>query len=50
MITTLSILSVLATALNITIIFGAGYATAYYIQYLKNKKSNNPLNEESKEA
>lgn len=37
MITLLSIASVLATALNITIIFGAGYVTAYYIQYLKTK-------------
>lgn len=49
MITTLSILSVLATALNITIIFGAGYVTAYYIQYLRNKKSNITY-EESKEV
>lgn len=50
MITLLSIASVLATALNVTIIFGAGYFTACYVQYLKNKKSNITLNEESKEA
>ena len=45
--TLLSIASVLATVLNITIIFGAGYLTAYYIQYLKIKHNTN---EESKET
>jgi hypothetical protein len=50
MITLLSIASVLATLLNVTVIFGAGYVTAYYIQYLKNKKSNITLNEKPKEA
>ncbi len=47
MITLLSIASVLATVLNVTIIFGAGYVTAYYVQYKKEHKS---LNEKSKEA
>lgn len=50
MITLLSIASVLATALNVTVIFGAGYVTACYIQYLKNKKSNITLNEKSEKA
>lgn len=49
MITTLSILSILATILNVAIIFGAGYATACYIQYKRNKKSNITY-EESKEV
>ena len=44
--TLLSIASVLATVLNITIIFGAGYLTAYYIQY----KKEHDKNEKSKEA
>ena len=47
MITLLSIASVLTTVLNVTIIFGAGYVTAYYVQYKKEHKS---LNEKSKEA
>ena len=50
MTTLLSIASVLATVLNITIIFGAGYVTAGYIQYLKKQKPNISLNEKSKEA
>jgi hypothetical protein len=39
MITLLSILSVLATILNVAMIFGAGYFTACYIKYLKTKKA-----------
>ena len=47
MITLLSILSVLATITTTLLIFGAGYVTAYYVQYKKEHKS---LNEESKEV
>lgn len=47
MTTLLYIASVLAMVLNITIIFGAGYFTAYYIQFLKTKHNTN---EKSKET
>ena len=47
MITTLQILSALATLATTLVIFGAGYFTACYVQYKKERKS---LNEESKEA
>ena len=35
---------------NIASVTGAGYVTACYIQYLKNKNLNITLNEKSKEA
>lgn len=50
MITTLQILLALATLATTLVTFGAGFVTACYIQYLKNKKSNITLNEESKKA
>ena len=46
--TLLSIASVLATVLNITIIFGAGYLTAYYIHYLKIKHNTNEKSKETR--
>lgn len=48
MITTLQILSALAILATTLVTFGAGYFTAYYVQYKKEHKHNN--NEESKEA
>ena len=45
--TLLSIASGLAVLATTLVTFGAGYLTAYYIQYKKEHKS---LNEESKEA
>ena len=45
--TLLSIASVLATVLNITIIFGAGYLTARYTQYLKTKRNTNERSEKA---
>ena len=47
MITTLQILSGLAILATTLVTFGAGYLTAYYVQYKKEHKS---INEESKEA
>lgn len=47
MITTLQILLALAILSTTLVTFGAGYFTAYYIQYKKEHKS---LNEESKET
>ena len=47
MITTLQILSALSILANTLVTFGAGYLTAYYVQYKKEHKS---LNEKSKEA
>lgn len=47
MITTLQILSALAILSTTLVTFGAGYFTAYYVQYKKERKS---LNEKSKEA
>lgn len=47
MITTLQILSGLAVLATTLVTFGAGYLTAYYVQYKKEHKS---INEESKEA
>ena len=47
MITTLQILSTLAILATTLVTFGAGYFTAYYVQYKKEHKS---LNEKSKEA
>lgn len=47
MITTLQILSGLAVLATTLVTFGAGYLTAYYMQY---KKEHKPLNEKSKEA
>ena len=47
MITTLQILSALAILSTTLVTFGAGYLTAYYVQYKKEHKS---LNEKSKEA
>ena len=47
MITTLQILSTLAILATTLVTFGAGYFTAYYVQYKKERKS---LNEKSKEA
>lgn len=46
MVTTLQILSGLAVLATTIVTFGAGYLTAYYIQY---KKEHNK-NEKSKEA
>lgn len=46
MVTTLQILSGLAVLATTLVTFGAGYLTAYYIQY---KKEHNK-NEKSKEA
>lgn len=46
--TLLSIASVLATVLNITIIFGAGYLTAHYTQYLKTKHNKNEKSKETR--
>ena len=46
MVTTLQILSGLAVLATTLVTFGAGYLTAYYMQY---KKEHNK-NEESKEA
>ena len=50
MTTLLFIALILATILNVSIIFGAGYVTACYVQYLRNKKSNKSKNEESQKA
>ena len=47
MITILQILSALAILATTLVTFGAGYFTAYYVQYKKGYKS---LNEKSKEA
>ena len=47
MITILQILSALAILATTLVTFGAGYLTAYYVQYKKEHKHNN---EESKEA
>lgn len=47
MVTTLQILSALAILATTLVTFGAGYFTAYYIQYKKRHKS---LNEKSKET
>ena len=48
MTTLLYIASVLATVLNITIIFGAGYLTARYIQFLKTKHNKNEKSKETR--
>ena len=47
MVTTLQILSGLAVLATALVTFGAGYFTAYYVQYKKEHKS---LNEKSKET
>ena len=47
MITILQILSALAILATKLVTFGAGYFTAYYVQYKKEHKS---LNEKSKET
>ena len=47
MVTSLQILSGLAVLATTLVTFGAGYFTAYYVQYKKEHKS---LNEKSKEA
>ena len=47
MITILQILSALAILTTTLVTFGAGYFTAYYVQYKKEHKS---LNEKSKET
>ena len=47
MITTIQILQALAILSTTLVTFGAGYFTAYYVQYKKEHKS---LNEKSKEA
>ena len=47
MATTLQILSGLAVLATTLLTFGAGYLTAYYMQYKKEHKS---LNEKSKET
>lgn len=47
MITTLQILSGLAILATTLVTFGAGYFTAYYVQY---KKEHKQLNEKSKET
>ena len=47
MVTTLQILSGLAVLATTLVTFGAGYLTAYYMQYKNGHKS---LNEESKET
>ena len=47
MVTTLQILSGLAILSTTLLTFGAGYFTAYYVQYKKEHKS---INEKSKEA
>lgn len=47
MITILQILSALAILATTLVTFGAGYLTAYYVQYKKGHKS---LNEKSKET
>ena len=47
MVTTLQILLALSILATTLVTFGAGYFTAYYVQY---KKEHKYLNEESKEA
>ena len=47
MVTTLQILSGLAVLATTLVTFGAGYLTAYYMQY---KKEHKHVNEKSKET